>query len=170
MGRAIAKLVGALSCALVGVGIVFVVGLRSKSPAVVNAVRRFSRATKPYVLKSAGTPGAYASVVKHVGRTTGRSYETPVAAAATDGGFVIALPYGTSTDWVKNVLASGSATIVDGGGEYRVDQPEIVPLAQVEQVFSHNAQSAHHLFGVEECLRVRRLEPGETVTDPGSAS
>jgi hypothetical protein len=75
------------------IGIVFVVGMRRKSATVVNAVRRLSRATKALPLKTAGTGDAYASVVPHVGRTSGRSYETPVHAVATDGGFAIALPY-----------------------------------------------------------------------------
>jgi hypothetical protein len=86
MWRPIAKLVGALLLALAAVGIIFMVGMRTKSPLVLNAVRRMSRATKPLAMKSAGTPGAYASVIRHVGRTTGRPYETPVSALATDDG------------------------------------------------------------------------------------
>ena len=67
---------------------------------------------RPLAMKSSGTPGGNASVVRHVGRKTGRPFETPVKAVATDDGFVIALPYGRNTDWLKNVLASGSATIL----------------------------------------------------------
>src|SRR5687767_8959102 len=48
---------------------VFLVGMRTKSPAVVDRVRRFNRAvTNPRVLRSAGSPGASASVIRHVGR------------------------------------------------------------------------------------------------------
>lgn len=91
---------------LVAIGIVFMVGMRTKSPPVLHAVRRFNRAfTNPRAMKKAGTPGAYASVIRHVGRTTGRPYETPVEAFATDDGFLIALPYGSDADWLKNVLA-----------------------------------------------------------------
>jgi deazaflavin-dependent oxidoreductase (nitroreductase family) len=168
MCRSIAKLVGGLLLALVAIGIVFVAGMRTKSPLVLNAVRRTGRAVKPLVLKSAGTPG-YASVIRHVGRTTGRPYETPVEAVATDDGFVIALPYGSNTDWLKNVLASGSATIVDDGNTYQVDQPEIVPIAMGARHFTPKDQRTHRLFGVEQCLRVRRMEPDETseqVADP----
>jgi hypothetical protein len=44
-----------------------------------------------------------------------------MVAFATDDGFVIALPYGPGADWVKNVLASGSATIVNEGDTWLID-------------------------------------------------
>jgi hypothetical protein len=43
--------------------------------------------------------------------------------------FVIVLPYGPGADWVRNVLAHGSATLVHEGRTVRVDQPVVVPLA-----------------------------------------
>jgi deazaflavin-dependent oxidoreductase (nitroreductase family) len=163
VGRMIVKLIGGVLFALVATGVVFVVGMRTKSPVVLDTVRRTSRAMKPLALKSAGTPGAYASVIRHVGRTTGRAYETPVGAVAIDDGFVIALPYGPNTDWLKNVLASGSAIIVDEGNTYDVDRPELVPMAAAGAYFSPQDQRAHRMFGVDECLRVRRLGPGQSV-------
>jgi deazaflavin-dependent oxidoreductase (nitroreductase family) len=163
MGRMIARLIAGVLLVLVATGIVFVAGMRAKSPLVLDTVRRTSRAMKPLALKSAGTPGAYASVIRHVGRTTGRAYETPVGAVATDDGFVIALPYGPNTDWLKNVLASGSATIVDEGDTYDVDRPEVVPMAAAGRFFSSQDQRAHRVFGVDQCLRVRRLGPGQPV-------
>ncbi len=163
MRRTIAKLIGGVLLALVATGVVFVAGMRAKSPVVLDAVRRTSRAMKPLVLKSAGTPGASSSVIRHVGRTTGRAYETPVGAVATDDGFVIALPYGPRTDWLKNVLASGSAAIVDEGNTYDVDRPEVVPIAAAGRHFSPQDQRAHRIFGVDQCLRVRRLESGQPV-------
>jgi deazaflavin-dependent oxidoreductase (nitroreductase family) len=151
--------------ALVAIGIFFVAGMRTKSPRVLDAVRKTGRAMKPLALKSAGTPGAYASVVRHVGRTTGRAYETPVGAVATDDGFVIALPYGLNTDWLKNVLASGSATIVDEGSTYEVDQPRVVPIAAAEAYFSPQDQRAHRMFAVDRCLRLRRVGAAQSAWD-----
>ena len=94
MVRRMGKLVGVLLLAVVLVGVVFVAGMRAKSPLVLDAVRRSGRATNGFVLKSSGTPGGIASIVRHVGRTHGPTYETPVQAVPTDDGFVIALPYG----------------------------------------------------------------------------
>jgi deazaflavin-dependent oxidoreductase (nitroreductase family) len=160
MWRAARRLVGRLLLAVGAIGIVFVVGMRTKSPLVLNPVRRAGRASKRFVLKSSGTPGGIASVVRHVGRTSGTPYETPVSAVPTDDGFAIALPYGPNTDWLKNVLASGSATVVHEGGTYPVDRPEVVPMSVAAPIFSPSDQRTHRLFGVDECLLVRRVEPG----------
>ncbi len=165
MLRGIARIVGGLILGLGVVAIVFVLGMRAKSPVVLNAVRRSSRASKRFVLQSSGTPGGIASVVRHVGRTTGRSYETPVQAVATPDGFVIALPYGDNTDWLKNVVASGSATIVHEGETYEVDQPEVVPMSVAAPHFAPKDQRTHRLFRVEQALVVRRREPAAAHVD-----
>jgi deazaflavin-dependent oxidoreductase (nitroreductase family) len=158
MWRRIAKLVVGLLLALGAIAIVFMAGMRTKSPLVLNAVRRTSRATKRFVLKASGTPGGIASVIRHVGRTTGRPYETPVSAVAIDDGFVIALPYGPNADWLKNVLVGGSASIVHEGNTCRVDRPEIVPMSVAAPHFSPKDQRTHRRFRVEQCLLVRRVD------------
>jgi deazaflavin-dependent oxidoreductase (nitroreductase family) len=165
MVRTIARLVGGVLVVLAATGTVFLVGMRRKSPLVLDTVRRTSRAMKPLALRSAGTPGAYASVVRHVGRTTGRMYETPIGAVATGDGFVIALPYGPNTDWLKNVMASGSAVIVDEGTTYDVDRPQVVPMADAGHHFSPQDQRAHRMFRVDQCLRVRRVEQNQPPRD-----
>jgi deazaflavin-dependent oxidoreductase (nitroreductase family) len=159
MWRRLGQLVIVVFVGLGLLGTVFMVGMRTKSPLVLNAVRRTSRATKRFPMKSSGTPGGIASVIRHVGRTSGRSYETPVSAVLTDDGFVIALPYGLNTDWLKNVLASGSASIVHEGDTYQVAVPEIVTTAVAAPLFSAKDQRTHRRFRVEQYLLVRRLEP-----------
>jgi deazaflavin-dependent oxidoreductase (nitroreductase family) len=165
MWRTIATLFVCLIFVVLAIGIVFFVGMRTKSPLVQNTVRRFNRALgNPHQMKTAGTPGAYASVIRHVGRKTGRSYETPVVVFATDDGFVIALPYGPGTDWIKNVLATGSATIVNEGETWLIDQPELVPTAEAAPYMPAKEQRELRRFAVDRCLRVHRVEP-----DDGSA-
>ena len=149
--------VGVGGAGLILVLLVFVLGMRAKSPVVLRAVRRFNRRfMNPRQMRTAGRPGAYAGVIRHVGRRSGRVYETPVGPFATDDGFVIALPYGTSSDWVKNVLAAGSATLITEGQAYEVDQPEIVPLGDVVDVLPSKERRNLRLFRVEQALRGRR--------------
>ncbi len=156
--KAVAKMVGGVVFVVMGVAAVLLVGMRMKSPLVLDAVRRFNRdVTNRRAMESAGTPGAYASIIRHRGRTTGQPHETPVRATATDEGFLIALPYGTRADWLKNVRASGSATIVDEGRTYEVDQPEIVAMADVSSEFPLMDQRTISRFGVDQCLHVRRV-------------
>ena len=103
--------VGALIGAFV-VAIAAIVGIRTSSPLALKAVFRLQHAIgNPRQLRVAGTPGAPTAVIRHRGRRSARAYETPVAAIATEDGFVVSLQFGSSTDWLKNVLAAGSATI-----------------------------------------------------------
>jgi deazaflavin-dependent oxidoreductase (nitroreductase family) len=146
---------------LVVLATVFLLGMRSKSPVVLDRVRRFNRAvTNPRVLRSAGSPGASASVIRHVGRASGRSYQTPVGPFAVGDDFVIALPYGPGADWVRNVLANGSATIVHEGQTVPVHQPEVVSTADVVRDLPSSEQRTLRLFRVHQCLRVRRAPGG----------
>jgi deazaflavin-dependent oxidoreductase (nitroreductase family) len=153
---------GALFAGLVLLLFAFVFGMRAKSPVVLRAVRRFNRRfVNPRQMKTAGRPGAYAGVIRHVGRRSGRFYETPVGPFATGGGFVIALPYGTSSNWVKNVLAAGAATLVIEGQTYEVEQPQVVSLSDVLDVLPSKERRNLRLFRVEQALRARRSEASD---------
>ena len=77
---------------------------------------------------------------------------------------MISLPYGPDTDWLKNVLASGSATIVDEGNTYGVDRPELVPTAVAAPHLPAKEQRTLRLFAVDQCLRVRRVEPQDATS------
>ena len=116
-------------------GIVFVIGVRTKSPTVLRAVKGMNRSFwNPRAMKTAGQPGAFAGIIRHVGRTSGRPYETPIGPFPTEDGFVIALPYSTTADWLKNVMVAGEAELVYEGDTYLVNEPQVVA---VEDVASH---------------------------------
>jgi deazaflavin-dependent oxidoreductase (nitroreductase family) len=65
-------------------------------------------------------------VVEHVGRRSGRRYRTPVNVFKTPDGYVIALTYGTESDWVKNVHAADGCDLVTRGQRHRLKSPEII--------------------------------------------
>jgi deazaflavin-dependent oxidoreductase (nitroreductase family) len=121
-----------------------------------NVMRQLTRAMRPLALRSAGKEGSANSVINHVGRRSGRVYQTPVVAAAHDDSVLIALPYGERTDWLKNVLAKGSATLKTGGKTYQVDQPEVIPVAEATGYFRPKEQRLHRRFHVGSALRLRR--------------
>jgi len=120
-------------------------------------LRRLTQLTRPLAMRSAGTEKASTSVVRHVGRRSGRTYETPVVAVEHDEGFFIALPYGDRTDWMKNVVAGGEASLVNQGRTYRVDQPQVIPMAEATGYFGQKEQKLHRRFAIESCLRVHRI-------------
>jgi deazaflavin-dependent oxidoreductase (nitroreductase family) len=133
---------------------------------VQNALRLFTRAMRPLALRSAGKQGSSTSVIRHVGRRSGRTYQTPVIAVQHGESFVIALPYGQRTDWLKNVLAKGSAAIVTHGHTYEVDRPEVIPMAEATGYFRPREQRMHRQFHVEAALRVRRRLETHPIAGP----
>jgi deazaflavin-dependent oxidoreductase (nitroreductase family) len=78
-------------------------------------------------------------IINHVGRSSGRAYRTPLDAYEVDGTYVFILVYGPKSDWVRNVVASGQASL-------EVDD-EIVELVSPRIVPGHTA-----------CLRPRRSD------------
>ena len=158
-------ILGAVVLGLAALAIAFVVGWRRKSGLVLGPIVWMSKKVmNPLQMRSAGTPGAYTSIVRHRGRVSGAAYETPVGVVADDDAFLIALPYGSRAQWLRNVLAAGSATLVHEGTTYRVDRPEVVDLATVADRFPASDQGPFRWLRVEDCLRLRNAEP-EAATD-----
>jgi deazaflavin-dependent oxidoreductase (nitroreductase family) len=60
------------------------------------------------------------SLIRHVGRKSGRTYETPVILAKVPEGFIAELTYGDNVNWYRNVVAAGGCTVVQRRVEYRV--------------------------------------------------
>jgi deazaflavin-dependent oxidoreductase (nitroreductase family) len=65
-------------------------------------------------------------LIVHKGRRSGKEYRTPLNVFRTDDGFLVALTYGPGADWVKNVLAAESCTLITRRRNYRVHSPELV--------------------------------------------
>ncbi len=169
MAGAILIILAVLVLALSATAILYVLGIRSQSSRLRNVARHFHHGVvNPLQMRAAGTPGSYASVVRHQGRRTGRTYETPVWAVPTEDGFVIAIVYGAGTDWLKNVMASGTAAIVHQGQTYPVDQPELVPMERARAYFPATLQRTHRLIHVERYLRVRRVKVAKTSAAQGA--
>jgi len=66
------------------------------------------------------------AILTHVGRKSGRVYQTPVNVFRVPEGFVIALTYGRESEWVKNVLAAGRCELETRGRRYQLSSPTIV--------------------------------------------
>lgn len=91
------------------------------------ALGRFNRRiTNPFVRSFAGRVPGFGIVV-HQGRSSGRTYRTPVNAfARPDGGFTLALTYGPDSQWVRNVVARGGCTLETSGRRVQLINPRVV--------------------------------------------
>jgi deazaflavin-dependent oxidoreductase (nitroreductase family) len=153
--RLIAVTVGTLIAAVVAFLGVLLVGLRWQVRPALDLIRRMNRSvTNPRVMRTAGTPETQTSVIEHVGRTSGRTYQTPIDIIESPTGMVIALPYGTRADWLRNVLAAGAATVVTQGQRVAVTRPAIVATADVADLIPKRTMRMLRLFGVSEFLRL----------------
>lgn len=65
-------------------------------------------------------------ILTHVGRISGRVYRTPLDATQVDGTYLFILVYGSRADWVRNVLASGNATLEEGREVIELTAPRLV--------------------------------------------
>ena len=154
----VALVLGGVVAAIAVVGLVFIVGMRRRSPLVLGAVIWLGKVGfNRLQMRTAGSPGAYAGIIRHRGRVSGRRYETPVGVTTTpDGALLIMLPYGT-TSWMRNVVAAGGGTLVWEGETFDVERPEVIPLTSVWDSLSPSDQRAGRLFGVREGLRLWRV-------------
>jgi hypothetical protein len=69
---------------------------------------------------------------------------------------LIALPYGTRVDWLRNVVAAGSATVVTRGDRVDVERPTIVATADVAALIPRRTLRTLRLLGVNQCLHLEK--------------
>jgi deazaflavin-dependent oxidoreductase (nitroreductase family) len=90
-------------------------------------VRWLARAVQPLASPLAGNRWfPLWAILRHTGRTSGKSYSIPVVALKTPDGFMIPLPFGDATQWVKNVLSAGGGSLRFAGREYQFTEPRVV--------------------------------------------
>jgi deazaflavin-dependent oxidoreductase (nitroreductase family) len=92
-----------------------------------NRIRFFNRRIlNPFTLSVAGRRHSPYAIVRHIGRRSGRHYDTPVVAVPFGDAFVLPLPYGAHVDWARNVLAAPECLIAWQGRAYRAGAPRII--------------------------------------------
>jgi deazaflavin-dependent oxidoreductase (nitroreductase family) len=99
------------------------------------------------------------AIVSHRGRVTGHSFATPVLAFGAEDGLVIALFYGASSDWVRNVLAAGRAEVTRGGTTREYVQPRLVGRDEGLPLVPTVVRIAVRLSRVHDFLRVKASFP-----------
>lgn len=97
-------------------------------------IRAIARPFGPIATRVAGTRWfPLWAIIRHTGRTSGKSYATPVVALPTADGFMIPLPFGDATQWAKNLFAAGGGSIRFAGREYQIIEPTIIDREEGEE-------------------------------------
>lgn len=121
---------------------------------------RLIRATGPIMSPFAGRRFfPLWAILEHRGRKSGRLYRIPVVARRTPDGFIIPMPFGEGTDWVRNVLAAGTCAIVWKGRRYQADQAETIGTEDAAPAFDRVQRRLLPVIGIERFVRVRAGEP-----------
>jgi deazaflavin-dependent oxidoreductase (nitroreductase family) len=93
-------------------------------------------------------------VLIHVGRSSGRTFETPLDAHPIDGGYLFIMNYGRDSDWVKNILASGSATLRVEGRELALESPRVISKEEALPLLPPTSKWPAERMNVIEGLRM----------------
>jgi hypothetical protein len=91
------------------------------------------------------------AVLHHKGRSSGRSYDTPVQAYATPEGWVVGLAYDHNAPFAPNLLAAGGGEMTRAGRRYRITRPRRVGR-EVLQLLPALASLAMRAVGIDEFL------------------
>ncbi len=101
-------------------------------------------------------------VIHHVGRTSGKAYRTPLGSWEVDGTRVFVLVYGSRSDWVQNVIASGEARLETDAHVEELGSPRIVPGSSIRERLSDVYSLPPKFLRVEEYLQMDILSHRET--------
>jgi deazaflavin-dependent oxidoreductase (nitroreductase family) len=94
-------------------------------------------------------------IVRHSGRRSGRTYDTPVVVQRTTDGFLIPLPFGGSTQWARNVLAGGGCTVRWRAHDYRASAPEVIDWERARSSYGPLLRLVIPVTGIATFLRVK---------------
>ena len=97
-------------------------------------------------------------VLIHVGRSSGKTYRTPLDAHPLPDGYLFIPMYGPRTDWVKNVLAAGAACLSIGGKEIELESPRVVKKRDVWPLLPATTKTPPGISGESKllCMDIRR--------------
>lgn len=95
-------------------------------------------------------------IIIHDGRSSGETYRTPLDAHPVEGGYVFFLMYGSGSDWVQNILASGSAALSIEGDEIELVSPRLIPGDVAWQILSADVKKPAGFLKVAEYLQMDR--------------
>jgi deazaflavin-dependent oxidoreductase (nitroreductase family) len=126
---------------------------------VQTVIRPMTRVLNPLIVKLAGRRHfPIAAQIQHAGRRSGRVYLTPASAHVRGSVIVIALTFGSQSDWARNVRAAGSCTVRINGRSYRATNPRLLSREEAAPLltaaFSPVQRAGLRMLGVGQCLRL----------------
>jgi deazaflavin-dependent oxidoreductase (nitroreductase family) len=127
-------------------------------------IRSFNKyITNPLLRTFANASRGPFAVIHHVGRRSGKSYETTIMIWRMGDDFVIALTYGPDVDWYRNLQAAGHGRLLWHGKRYAIEKPEPIDVTTALTAFPPTFRPLFRLLGVQHFLRVKYQLVGSTM-------
>ena len=131
----------------------------SRSAPLPRTLARFNRRfANPVMRRVAGWLPPFA-IIRHRDRMTGRDRATPVLAFGTSDGLVIGVLYGTTSDWLRNVLAAGHAEVRRLGTDREYGHPQLVGRDEGLPLVPVLVRGPFRALGVRSFIRLIGVGP-----------
>ena len=88
----------------------------------IQRLRPFTKVFNPLMRPFAALLPGF-GVIGYQGRRSGTAYRTPINVFQRDGDYIFALTYGPESQWVKNILAAGTAQLEQRGRTITLRDP-----------------------------------------------
>jgi deazaflavin-dependent oxidoreductase (nitroreductase family) len=99
------------------------------------------------------------ALLRHRGRRSGKTFETPVMAWPTAAGMLVPLAWGTETDWYRNLMAAQGCEVQVHGRWQRCADPVLIPRAEGLSYLPAITRTMAKLSPVPQFVLLRRVEP-----------
>lgn len=99
-------------------------------------------------------------VLIHMGRSSGKTYRTPLDAHPLPGGYLFIPLYGPRTDWVRNVMAAQGARLSVDGQEIELRSPRLVKKKDIWPLVPTTNKSYPGISSESQLLRMDILGAG----------
>ena len=116
-----------------------------------NFVKRFVNPVLRNFARSSRGPFA---LLRHVGRRSGKQYETPIMVWRMKDGFMIVLTYGPNTDWLRNLQAADQGNLRWHKREYTFKKPELIDAKTAEPALPPFIKFVLRLRGQHEYVKL----------------
>jgi len=97
------------------------------------------------------------AIIRHVGRSSGKPYETVIWVWPLGEGFVIALTYGSKVDWYRNMSAAGGGAVLWHKRVYIVGKPEPIDLETALPAFPALFRPIFRRAGMQDFVWMKSL-------------
>lgn len=110
-------------------------------------------------IRNAGSTKSHFAIMRHVGRRSGKEFETPIMAEPLGDDFVLALTYGPKVDWYRNLQATGKGTLIWHGKAYAIEKVESLDRNVGLSVHPLHERAILRIMKVQNFVRLKVSAP-----------